>query len=480
MDYERMLAGALRDPRRYAERHRPQFHFSPPEGWMNDPNGLVCHDGECHLFHQHAHELLPPGKNWGHAVSTDLVHWRHLPVALRADELGEIFSGSAVVDWHDTSGFFAGGSGLVAAFTHHGDVEQQSIACSRDRGRTWTKYGGNPVIPNVGERDFRDPKVFWHDPTQRWVMIVAGGTVRIYSSPNLRDWTLESVNEDIQTECPDLFPLAVDGDPDEIKWVLNRAGRSYVVGGFDGHAFVPDPGWVERGEPLNYGPDVYAAQTFADIPPEDGRRIMVNWMADWSYAGDLPTAPWQGAMTFPCALEMKTGPDGVRLRQTPVRELEVLRHEGRHWRDVEASPGTDLLADLRGRALEIVAEFALGTASEFGFRLRKGGGQQTALGYNADRKELFLDRTNSGGPDLGAFARTFVAPLEPVDGRIKLHVFLDWSSVEVFANEGARVITACIFPEPDNDGVELYAQGGAVRVASLEVYRLSSIWRDDA
>ncbi len=471
--YEHMLARYGGVPDRYTEKWRPRFHFSPPEGWINDPNGLVYYDGEYHLFHQHRHPLLPDGMNWGHAVSADLVHWEHLPVALTVDELGQIFSGSAVVDHDNTTGFFEGGSGLVAIFTHHGEVEQQSIAFSRDRGRTWTTYKGNPVIPNVGDKDFRDPKVFWHHPTGRWIMVVAGGKVRFYSSANLRDWTFESINEDIETECPDFFELPVDGDPGNTRWVLNRAGRSYMIGKFDGRVFMPETEAI----PLNGGPDFYAAQTFNDIPAQDGRRIMINWMASWAYAGNVPTKSWQGAMTLPYELRLRTFPEGMRLVQTPVEELKSLRGAGQRWEDVTVSPGTNPLAGVSGTTLEIVVEFELGTASAFGLKVRKGDSRQTTVGYDVAAGELFVDRTAAGDAGIDGFGQVFAAPLPPEDDRVKMHVFVDACSVEVFGNDGRAVITALIFPEPESNAVELYAEGGEVRVNSLEVYELSSIWK---
>jgi len=293
---------------------RPLVHFTAPSGWINDPNGLVYFEGEYHLFYQYIPHRPDGGvggsfsPHWGHAVSADLVQWSHLPIALYPDHLGAIYSGSVVVDWHDTSGLFGGRSGLVAIFTHHNassaplGPEVQSIAWSADRGRTWTAYPDNPVIANPGVRDFRDPKVFWHVPTGRWVMVVTygGDRVRFYSSANLRDWSQTGefgAGQGAQSatwECPDLFELPVDGDPRHTYWVLNvstyhaaavsdRVGMQYFVGDFDGVTFrnANPAGLVLT---TDQGCDNYAAVTWSDVPANDGRRVMIGWMSDWAYA----------------------------------------------------------------------------------------------------------------------------------------------------------------------------------------------------
>mgnify|MGYP001157632745 FL=1 len=456
----------------YRERYRPQYHFSAEHGWLNDPNGLVFFNGEYHLFYQHH----PFGKtwgpmHWGHAVSKDLVHWQHLPVALYPDHLGTIFSGSAVVDWSDTSGFFGGEPGLVAIFTHseaRGQV--QSLAYSTDRGRSWKKYDGNPVLTQFAQEDFRDPKVFWHEPTKQWIMVVAGGKVRIYSSPNLREWVLRSENE-IWTECPDLFELAVDGDPRTTKWVLSLGGRKYYIGTFDGERFIPEIGPL----PMNYGPDAYAAQTFNDEPR--GRRIMISWMNNWEYANSLSsvTDPWNGTMTLPCELSLKTFPEGTRLVQRPVPELQQLRRAHRRFAGQTVRSGANPVAGLRGVQLEIIAEFETGTATEFGIKVRMGGEEETVVGYRTADHVLFLDRNRSGQ----ALSGVYEAPMVAENSRVKMHLFIDWSSLEVFGNDGKVAITSLMFPDPASDGVEVYATGGEVNLVSLDVYELGSIWGED-
>jgi len=475
---------------------RPQYHFTPPQGWMNDPNGLVFYQGEYHLFYQHKRPL-----HWGHAVSRDLVHWQHLPIALAPDELGDIFSGSVVVDWNNTSGLFGRGSGLVAIFTHHTERSQsQSLAFSRDNGRTWIKYSGNPVLVSP-EPDFRDPKVFWHEPTRRWIMVLATGrSVSFYTSTNLRMWTFTSRFglEGLPGvwECPDLFVLPMDGDPNRTRWVLNvsstmpthvrggAASMHYFVGDLDGARFHPDDGPL----PTSYGADDYAAVSWSDIPRTDGRRIWLGWMSHWNYANRVPTDSWQGVMTLPRSLELRSQAQGTRLVQQPLRELEALRRETHTWHDQTIASGHPpaggkVLAELEADACEIIAEFEVAErktqASEFGLRVRVGEHHETRIGYMAEDQTLFVDRTRSGATDFHpGFPTRHAAPLGSSDGRLKLHVFVDRCSVEVFGNDGAVYLADLIFPDRRAQKLEVYADGGIVTLSSLQFHRLKSIWDD--
>lgn len=312
----------------YQEKYRPQYHFSPESGWMNDPNGLVFYDGEYHLFYQYYPDSTVWGPmHWGHAVSTDLFSWTHLPVALYPDSLGYIFSGSAVSDIYNTSGFGDGTTPpLIAVFTYHNselerkgnnEFQSQGIAWSNDRGRTWKKFQGNPVLPNPGIRDFRDPKVFRHDASGKWIMILAvHDRVHIYSSPDLKNWSFESeFGESAGShggvwECPDLFPLTVTGTSSS-KWVMlvsiNPGGPNggsvtqYFTGEFDGHKFIPDDiaaKWMDMGT------DNYAGVTWSGIPEQDGRKILIGWMSNWNYATVVPSSLWRSAMTIPRELTL--------------------------------------------------------------------------------------------------------------------------------------------------------------------------------
>ncbi len=463
--------------------YRPAYHFTPPSGWMNDPNGLVFIEGEYHLFYQH---LFP--SHWGHAVGPDLVHWTHLPIALEPDERGLIASGSAVVDWEDRSGFFDGRPGLVAIFTHwRDDAQEQSIAYSTDNGRTWIKYSGNPVVPNPGIRDFRDPKVIWHAPTGKWIMVVAVyDRVHFYTSPDLKQWEFASEFGADQGshagvwECPDLFELEVGQSSGVVKWTLHvsinsRTTRAmqYFIGTFDGKRFVNEQDgsttlWTD------YGEDYYAAVSWFNLAHGDTRRIWIGWMNNWRYGRLIPTAPWQGAMSIPREVGLRRIGGDIRLVQQPVAELAILRRQEHRWTGEVLSPGRNLLEDIHGKSLEIIAEFELSTAQVLGFKLRKSRDQFTTIAYDVRDSSLFVDRTSSNGIEFGPdFPGKHEAPLEPSDARIKLHVFLDECSVEVFGNDGEAVLTDLIFPDPASDGLEVFATGGEAVVTSLVVYTLA-------
>ena len=475
---------------------RPKYHFSPKANWMNDPNGLVYYQGEYHLFYQHnPHDTVWGPMHWGHAVSRDLLRWEHLPIALAPDEKGTIFSGSAVVDWKDTSGFFGGKSGLVAIFTHHyedpttgGTTQSQSLAYSTDRGRTWHKYEHNPVLQDATAKDFRDPKVFWYEPDSKWVMVLAvGDHLRFYSSTNLKDWqylsSFSAGSREGVWECPDLFPLPIEGT-NQRKWVLEvginpghiagGSGGQYFIGEFDGKHFINDnpPETVLW---LDYGKDHYAGTSWSDIPKEDGRRLWLGWMSNWQYANHIPTKGWRNAATLPRELTLRKEPEGLRLVQRPVRELESWRQPLYTGTHKVLTPGCNPLQHLTAKAYEIRAEFELDAATEFGFRVRRSGDEFTAIRYDVRGKKLIVDRTHSGIVDFSQdFPNLCSAPLAPIAGVIQLHIFVDSCSVEVFGNEGALSITELIFPAPDSTGMEVYCLGGPVKLLNLEINQLSA------
>ncbi|WP_328285274.1 glycoside hydrolase family 32 protein [Paenibacillus alkaliterrae] len=472
--------------------YRPQFHFTPIQNWINDPNGLVYFKGEYHLFYQYNPYGDKWGNmSWGHAVSKDLVHWKHLPVALQPDRLGMIFSGTAVVDERNTSGLFKDKpGGLVVIYTSAGETQQQSIAYSTDQGRTWTKYEGNPVLPNPGIKDFRDPKVFWHDKTNKWIMaLVAGDRVMFYGSPNLKSWTYLSefgAKEGDHSgvwEVPDLFELPVDGDPARTKWVLKvdinpgeqglGSRGQYFIGHFDGTHFVNDHPpdkvlWVD------YGKDFYASLSWSNLP---GRLVWIAWMNNWQYAEKTPTSPWRGAMSIPRDVALRTvPPEGITLIQTPIHELMQLRTDAKKWsKPMTISPGFNPLKGLQDDTFELIAEFELGTATEFGFKVRKGEHEETIVGYDTKSSELVVNRVNSGNTQFSPlFPWEFRAPMRHVRNRVKLHLFVDRSSVEVFGNDGERIITSLIFPSPESRGIEIYVKNGNVKLVKMEMYHLGN------
>lgn len=499
----------------YAEQHRPQFHFSPDSMWMNDPNGMVYFDGEYHLFYQYYPDSTVWGPmHWGHAVSPDLVHWEHLPAALYPDSLGYIFSGSAVIDWNNTSGFGKDGQPpMVAIFTYHNmeyqragrnDVESQGIAYSNDRGRTWTKYAGNPVVPNSEMiRDFRDPKVFWDDDAQQWILILAAqDRVKIFGSQDLKTWThLSDFGQAWGShggvwECPDLFLLETE-DGGEKKWVMlvsinpgsvnGGSGTQYFIGDFDGEQFKLDENFAsyvtaEKALWIDYGHDNYAGVTWSDIPARDGRRLFLGWMSNWSYAQVVPTQNWRSAMTVSREIRLNNTPEGYRLSFQPVQELQRLRQDSFHLKQVsftESLPLTDSLG-FDPALSEIILEFDLSTttATTFGLRVSNDLNEYYQIGFDGESQEFFSDRSAAGKTDFSdKFApKEYTIPRKTEGDLLRLHLFLDKSSVEIFADDGATVISEIFFPNQEFDQLSLYAAGGTVAVEGICIYELKGIW----
>lgn len=500
----------------YDERHRPQFHFSPQEKWMNDPNGMVYYEGEYHLFYQYYPDSTVWGPmHWGHAVSRDMVHWQHLPVALYPDSLGYIFSGSAVVDRNNTSGFGKDGQPpLIAIFSYHDprgekegrkNYQYQAIAYSNDKGRTWTKYEGNPVVPNTGNhKDFRDPKVMWDDDRKQWVMVMAAfDHIKFWGSPDLKKWTHLSdwgVGYGAHTgvwECPDLFPIGV-GTTSESKWVLlvsiNPGGpyggsaTQYFVGDFDGTKFSLDKSYekdVTNGKVvwLDHGRDNYAGVTWSGIPKEDGRRLFLGWMSNWEYAQVVPTELWRSAMTLPRTLSLEMTDPGYRLFSKPVSELQGIRIDSQHLKSVVVSEELDLTKQFgispTGLELELVFELPVGGSTDFGIELSNSKGELYRIGYNLTNNEFYSDRSKSGD---FSFSRSFAGPI-PKSPRvlrkekIRFHFFIDAASIELFADEGANTMTEIFFPTEDFNTIKIYAQGGNVKLESGKAYPLKSIWK---
>ena len=465
---------------------RPLYHFTPAQNFMNDPNGLVYYAGEYHLFYQHnPFENNWGHMSWGHAISRDLVRWEHLPVALYEENGIMIFSGSAAVDWQNSSGFgTAAEPPMVAVYTGHSALQTQNIAYSIDRGRTWTKYGGNPLI-DIGSSEFRDPKVFWHALSQQWIMLTVLADqhkIRFDGSTDLKHWShLSDFGPAGMTdglwECPDLFQLAVDGQPDLKKWVLkvdvqNSIGAQCFIGEFDGKQFLNDAPDTTAYIRIDYGKDFYAAQSWSDTLEE--RRIWIGWLANWDYARLTPSSPWRGLFSIPRELHLQTSSDGLRLVQGPITELQRLRRAHFHSAGGELATLNARLAALNfGIAQEIKLEFTPGSTGEFGIKIRMGAGEETIVGYNAETQTLCLDRTHAGQHDFfPGFASLHQAPLVPQNGRIRLHIFVDSCSVEVFGNDGCTAITGLIFPEPLSTGVELISRAGNADLIKLDIWQL--------
>jgi fructan beta-fructosidase len=469
---------------------RPHYHFTPPSNWMNDPNGLVYYRGEYHLFYQyHPDSVIWGPMHWGHAVSRDLTTWEHLPIALYPDNNGTIFSGSAVIDWQNTTGF--GKEAMVAIFTHdRSGIQSQSLAYSLDAGRTWTKYPGNPVLsPPNNLPNFRDPKVFWYGKPYagHWVMsLAADNMILFYTSPDLTHWTASGRfgpgfgSASSVWETPDLFELSVK-DTLETRWVLTvgvqdggPAGGSatqYFVGTFDGTIFTSEnPKETIRW--ADFGADYYAAQSWNDEP--NGRRLMLGWMSNWRYANVTPSTTWRGMFSLPRELALTQAVDGLRLVQQPIPELMHLRSGDRHWQHVTILPEENILAGLSGESFEIVADFLVDNRVEtFGFRVRVGNEEETIIAYSPRKQKVFLDRSRSGQSDFHpGFAGTYYTDLALINGYLRLHIFVDQFSVEVFVNEGLVTFSASIFPSTESLGIELFSIGGPIQLFDLDFYQL--------
>lgn len=443
----------------YREEGRGQFHFSPKRGWNNDPNGCVFYNGEYHLFFQHNPYGWGWGNmHWGHAVSQDLVHWEELGDKLLPDDMGPMFSGSAVVDWNNTSGFGKDGQPpLVLIYTAAGNPTVQGIAYSTD-GRNFTKYSGNPVLGQITGGN-RDPKVFWHEETKQWVMVLyveweAKHTIHYFTSPNLKEWQLASITTGdapggrFLFECPDFFELPIDGDDNRKKWVLLAADSNYAIGEFDGKQFLPDATRLigQRGKGF------YAAQSFSDVP--DGRRILIGW-----WQTETKGMPFNQSMTVPLELKLTQTQDGPRMTFQPVKELESLRDQSHRIELNSLKPGDkNPLDDIRAELVEVRVEFEPGDANEVVFNIR-----DVMVEYDAVKQELSVAGHR--------------APAPLIDGKQRLTIYCDRTGVEVFAADGLCYIPMPYNTNRENQRLFFETRGGTATIHSLEVHELKSAWR---
>ncbi len=473
--------------------YRPQYHYSNIENWANDPNGLLYYEGEYHFFYQYNPNGNFDGhKHWAHAVSADLINWTDLPLALCPDDLGDCWSGSMVADDNNTSGFFTGcrdengnlkEHGLVAIYTGFTYQITQCIAYSADNGRTWTKYEGNPVIDQSnnpgGSAYFRDPKVFWHEESGQWMMVISGGPLMIYTSPDLKNWTCQRVQTGIQTECPDLFPITAENTGEE-KWVLTLSGRYYMVGSLtqrgDRWMFRPQTQQI----PMNFGPDAYATQAWSNSP--DGRILTISWMNSMDYVTALPNVltKFSGIYTLIQELRLIETDDGYRLLQTPAREYMQLRSPDKAFSVTKLSLGSEdpLYSFYESAQCECIAEFRPSPdVTAFGLKLRVGTDQETVLRYDCAAGTLTLDRSQAGVSPAEAFSSpgTYSADIALTkDGVLKLQIFLDRSTLEVFVNGGAAVGSMLHFPDAQSTGMAFFTEGGSTEI-SCTVYQMHGI-----
>jgi fructan beta-fructosidase len=450
----------------YKELHRPGFHFTPPAYWMNDPNGMVYHKGVYHLFYQHYPQVSVWGPmHWGHATSRDLIHWEHKPIALYPDSLGYIFSGSAVVDVNNTTGFASKGEiPLVAIFTHHDpkgekakkiDYQNQSLAYSLDDGNTWVKYPGNPVLKNPGIVDFRDPKVMWYEKDKKWLMTLAAkDRISFYSSPDLKTWKKESeFGENAGAhggvwECPDLFPMQVNGTT---VWVLlvsiNPGGPNggsatqYFVGDFDGSKFTPhttETKWVD------WGTDNYAGITWSNT---GDRKIFLGWMSNWQYANMVPTDPWRSAMTFPRELSLKKVNNAFYLASEPVKELNKIISTTREISSDSVKGTLDLSKSVKDLNSQYLLKFSSPLIADFSVVLSNELGEELIIGYDQQKNKYYVDRTKAGKKNFEiGFAKKHTAPRISASASMDLTLLVDAASIELFADEGLSVMTDIFFP----------------------------------
>ena len=436
----------------YREKLRPQFHFSSRRGWNNDPNGLVFYKGEYHLFYQHN----PYGWNWGnmhwgHAISPDLIHWQELPIALFPDQHGTIFSGSAVVDWNNTAGFQMGEEKvLLCIFTAAGNPFTQGIAYSNDRGRTWTKYENNPVVAHIIGGN-RDPKVIWYAPENKWVMALYldQSDYALFCSRDLKKWEkMSGVTIPGTGECPEFFEIPLDGDKQNTRWIFYGGNGRYLIGKFDGKTFTPESG----PHTLQHGNCWYASQTYNEIPAADGRRILIPW-------GTIatPGMPFNQMMGVPVELTLCTTEEGPRLLAYPVKEHASLRVKSHTVQPQSFSVGENPLAGVKGELIDLTAELVPGDAAELGLNLRG-----VTVSYDVKKQELFCNGNS--------------AALKVRDGKIRLRVMVDRTSIDVFGNDGCLYMPIGLIVPQDNLSLGVYAKGGIAKINSLEVHELKSAW----
>lgn len=480
------------------QQFRPNFHFTPKNNWMNDPNGMFFLNGKYHLYFQY----YPDGNkwgpmHWGHATSTDMIQWKEQPIAIYPDELGYIFSGSAVVDVSNSSGLGNGKTApIIAIYTYHDmvkekaqqmDAQTQGLAFSIDEGMTWTKYEDNPIIKNPGIKDFRDPKVTYDKINKQWLLVLAAqDKSKFYTSQNLKDWEfLSDFGYQIGAhggvwECPDFFPLKVEGT-NETKWVLlqslNPGGPNggsatqYFIGDFDGKTFTLDPSFdkfsnSEKGQWLDYGNDNYAGVTWDNIPASDGRKLMIGWMSNWDYAELVPTNQWRGSMTLPRELRLIQTADGYAINTKPVTELDKYISKKIEKGNVKVENTTVLankgLLDLT----KSVIKFNLKDLKEdvYSFTLTNDANEKLVFGINNVDKFIFLDRSQSG---VNTFSPKFGTPITKINfdtliNATDFEIILDKTSIELFVNGGNEVITEIFFPSKPFDTFSATSNLGTV------------------
>jgi fructan beta-fructosidase len=470
----------------YHELYRPGYHFSPPQYWMNDPNGLLYANGKYHLYYQYnPYSIKDEHLSWGHAVSTDLVHWQNLPVAIWEYNNTMIFSGSAIVDKNNTSGLCTPSEYecILAFYCAQTTVEAQAIAYSVDNGASYKQYAGNPII-DIESNAFRDPKVIWYEAGKKWIMATVLADkyqIRFYESTNLLNWTrLSEFGPEGTTEAcwedPDLYLMTVE-NTGEKKWVLSHSvGQhvQYFVGDFNGTHFI-NSNPKDMVLAIDQGIDFYAGVTYNNVP--DGRILMVAWASNLGYI--VPTTPWKGQTTVVRELRLHKYAEGIRIAQNPVEEFENIRYFPTHYDDLHLLEGETIIK-LQGGQLDIDVTFLLPTSnatSAFGIKVFAGKSQETVIGYDMTSGSLYIDRRESGLKNFSCcFARRRDAVMAPENGQIQFRILVDQNIIEVFGNNGKVAMSALVYPDPSQNQVLAYSVGGNVTIATLDTYYMSSIW----
>ena len=471
--------------------YRPKIHFTPQAHWMNDPNGMVFYKGTYHLFYQYYPDSTVWGPmHWGHASTKDLIHWEHLPIALYPDSLGYIFSGSAVADLKNTSGFGKNGIvPLVAIYTNHdpkGEKEKsttyqnQSLAYSLDEGKKWIKFAGNPVLKSPDITDFRDPKVMWYERGHTWIMTLATkDRITFYSSTNLKTWTKQSeFGEKIGGhggvwECPDLFPLTKGG---KTYWVLlvsinpgapnGGSGTQYFVGDFDGKVFKP---LTTKTRWIDYGTDNYAGVTWSNT---GNRRIFLGWMSNWLYANQVPTKEWRGATTVPREFSLANNSQEIILVTQPIKELDKIDCESESKENIKI---TALQEVFSGKNVPFKVELQAAKLESFVLYLRNKLGEQILIGYDKKSNQYFMDRTKSGNTSFNPeFSKVHYAPRVSSTDNLKLKLIVDVTSVELFADDGMTAMTDILFPNAKMDRISI-SSGKGLNLSKMKFTELQVI-----
>ena len=454
------------------EQYRPQIHFTPNRNWMNDPNGMVYANGVYHLFYQYNPQGNSWGNmSWGHATSSDLMHWEEQPVALTRDELGDIFSGSAVIDKDNTAGF--GNNAMIALYTSASGAQQQSMAYSTDGGKSFTRYTGNPVIKN-NDDNLRDPKVFWHEESKKWIMALAKGWkmgTEFYGSTDLKNWTHLSTffvalpgRPSLQWECPDLISFDYQGKKKYVLLVsvnpggpILGSGTMYFVGDFDGTTFTADP--LDYPLWFDYGMDNYAGVTWSNTP---NRHILIGWMNNWQYAGDVPCSPWRSAMSLPRELKLIEYDGKPLLANVVVDEVNKIAS---NWQDV---PGTINAKD--AYQLRLTIDLDKGST----ITLSNDNKESFTMDIIASERMLVAHRTSATGQT--TFNAIFSipsmrAPLNTVGNSVVLDIFVDQSSVEIFTQNGSMSMTNLVFPKNIYNHLNVSGANYQAQIRSL-----NSVW----